>query len=376
VRRAIEADPLDPIFLQNLGLAYQRLELRDDAVAAYRAAVASDPTDFPAWNDLGVVLGEQGRLKDAAKAFRHAVGVAPGYGIGWFNLGVALERTSLAHVLASQGAFGRAFRAAPDLRGRRRAFVADDDLYFTTLDLSKPLPPEWEFARSENRTPVAVAGLALALLFGLQFGRSALAPGMGRDAKRWLEIGRDALARLPSALASTAAVVAVVATVAVLLLPLLRARDSSATSVLLVGLGVLALTAMVMRARVLVARREGVTLRQRGWPPGIAIGLLVAAVFGLGWAPLPYCETDRPVPAVNWAGPLVTGLAALVLLSLGVGLEVPATKAIGTAALIMTASLLTPIEPLDGSYVAKGPAGVAAGIALLATAVFLLLGLA
>ena len=41
----------------------------------------------------------------------------------------------------------------------------------------------------------------------------------------------------------------------------------------------------------------------------------------------------------------------------------------------MTASLLTPIEPLDGSYVAKGPVGVAASLALLAAAVFLLLGL-
>ena len=42
----------------------------------------------------------------------------------------------------------------------------------------------------------------------------------------------------------------------------------------------------------------------------------------------------------------------------------------------MTASLLTPIEPLDGGYVAKGPAGLVAGLALLAAAVFFLLGLA
>ena len=65
-----------------------------------------------------------------------------------------------------------------------------------------------------------------------------------------------------------------------------------------------------------------------------------------------------------------------MLLALGVGLEVPATKAIGTAALVMTASLLTPIEPVDGGFVAKGPAGLAAGLALLGAAVFFLLGLA
>lgn len=374
VRRAIRADPLNPIFLQNLGLALQRLELREQAAAAYRAAVDSDPTMFPAWNDLGVVLAYQGRLTKAAVAFRRAVGVRPEYALGWFNLGVALERMGLRHALASQGAFARAFRADPELRGSARAFVADDDLYFTTLDLSKPLPPKWEFARTQERTPLAVAGLGLALLFGLQFGRTALAPGLGANAKRWLELGGAGLARLPSALTSTAAGLAVAATVAVFLLPLLRS-DTSLASALLLGLGVIMLIVIVMRSRMLVARRAGVTLRQRGWPPGIAVGLGAAAA-GLGWAPLPVVETDRPAPAVRWIGPLVTGVAALCLLALGVGLEVPATKAVGTAALVMTASLLTPIEPLDGGFVAKGPAGLAAGLALLGTAVFLLLGLA
>jgi hypothetical protein len=45
-------------------------------------------------------------------------------------------------------------------------------------------------------------------------------------------------------------------------------------------------------------------------------------------------------------------------------IEWPLTKAVGTAALVMTASLLTPIEPLDGGVVAKGTAGLAAGLTL------------
>ena len=129
-----------------------------------------------------------------------------------------------------------------------------------------------------------------------------------------------------------------------------------------------------MRARVLAARRAGVVLRQRGWTPGMIVGL-VAAAFGLGWAPLPVAKTDRPAPSIHWIGPIVTGLSALVLLTLGVGLEIPATKAIGTAALVMTASLLTPIKPLDGRYVADGPAGLAAVTAIVGASVFLLLGL-
>jgi hypothetical protein len=49
--------------------------------------------------------------------------------------------------------------------------------------------------------------------------------------------------------------------------------------------------------------------------------------------------------------------------------------ALGSAALVMTASLLTPIEPLDGAVVAKGPAGVVGILAALGTALFLLIGL-
>ena len=72
----------------------------------------------------------------------------------------------------------------------------------------------------------------------------------------------------------------------------------------------MALIVIVLRSRVLVARRAGVTMRQRGWTPGIVVGLGAAAA-GLGWAPLPVVETDSPAPAVHWIGPVVTGAAAL-----------------------------------------------------------------
>jgi len=375
LKRALAADPLSPIFLQNHGVALRELGRLDEAASAYRGAVRSDPTSFPAWNDLGVVLARQGELQEAVAAFRHAVGAEPSYPLGWFNLGVALERRGLRHAVAAEGAYGRAFRLDPELRGRDRTFVADDQPYFTTLDLSKPLPPQWEFTSAQERTPVAVAGLALALLFGLQFGRTALAPGLGRDARRWLELGRDAVAKLPAVFVSVSGWAAVGATLLVFLLPLLRSGEATRASVMFLGVGVLALVALVVRLRVLVARREGVQARQRGWTPGMAVGL-GAAAFGLGWAPLPVVESERPVPAVHWVGPLATGVAALVLLALGVGLEVPTTRALGTAALVMTASMLTPLEPLDGGHVAKGPAGLAAGLAVLGAAVFFLLGLA
>jgi hypothetical protein len=162
-------------------------------------------------------------LKDATKAFRHAVGVAPGYGLGWFNMGVALERTSL-RTCSRRKAHGRAFRADPDLRGRRRAFVADDDLYSQPRPLAaaagvgvRPFrePHSGRCAGSRSRSCSAPVR------------RSALAPAWA--ATRWLEIGRDALARLPSARVDCRRSCGR-RVLAVFLLPLLRARDSSATS--------------------------------------------------------------------------------------------------------------------------------------------------
>jgi hypothetical protein len=185
---------------------------------------------------------------------------------------------------------------------------------------------------------------------------------------------RDFLTRLPSALASTPGVVAIVTTGIVFLLPLLRSPEASLTSVVLLLLGVALLIVIVLRSRFLVARRAGVTLRHRGWPPGILAGLGLAG-FGLAWAPLPVAETSKPAPAVHWIGPIATGATALCLLALGIVLEVPSTKALGSAALVMAASLLTPIEPVDGGFVAKGLVGVAATVAALGAALFLLLGL-
>ena len=103
--------------------------------------------------------------------------------------------------------------------------MTDTDPYFTTLDLSKPLPPSWEFARTQERAPVAAAGFALALLFGLQFSRTLVGQSRRGEAQQWLEVTREALGSLPRALAFPAGVVAIAATVIVFLLPLLRSAE-------------------------------------------------------------------------------------------------------------------------------------------------------
>jgi tetratricopeptide (TPR) repeat protein len=373
-RRAVEADPANPLFRLTEAFAWQRLGRADAAIASYRRAVAAEPQLPEAWNDLGVTLAEAGRRAEAVEAFRRAVGVKPDYAFAWFNLGVGLEHGAPHDALAAQGAFARAIRADADLRTRRHDYVAADGPYITTLDLSKPLPPRWDLAEAEHRTPVIAVGLALALLLGLRAGRSLASSGLGADAHRWLELVRDLLAKAPQPLRFTSAAAAVVVTLAVFSWSLLRSEGATVTTVMLQLAGLGTLIAIVMRARVLAARRAGVELRQRGWTPGMAVGA-GAAAFGLAWAPLPVAQPSKSSSTVHWIGPVLAGCTALVLLVLGALTDVPLTTSLGAGGLVMAASMLVPIEPLDGGFIGKSTAGVTANLALLGGALFVLLGL-
>ena len=143
----------------------------------------------------------------------------------------------------------------------------------------------------------------------------------------------------------------------------------------LLALGCALLIAVVLRARVLAARRAGVALEQRSWSPAVAFALAAEHSVPRG-RPCPWRARRRRHPSSTGPAPLLTGVLALALLVLGVWLEVPVTRALGVAALVMAASLLTPVAPLDGGDVAESPAGTAATLALLGTGLLILIGLA
>ena len=372
-RTALRADPQSPVFLVTSGYALRRAGRFAQAERDYRAAVAAEPSSSAAWNDLGIVLGRRGRLDEAVQAFRRSLGERDRNPLAWFNLGVAQGRRGVAHALASQGAFGRAFGQDDGLRDRARSFIADDTVFFTDLDLSKPLPPRWGYTANQERAPVTAAGIGLLVLLGLRLGRTLLAPSFGGSlAGRFMEPVMSLFERFRRIPQYVPAIVAVLATVAVFGAGLLRGGGGSVEGFVLV-IGVLALAAIVVRGRMLFARQAGVTVGQRGWAPGIALGAVVAA-FGSAWAPLPIAEPSEPAPAVHWIGPVLTGLAALGLLVLGAWLSTPGTIALASVAIVVTASLLTPTKPLDGGFVASGTAGVAAGVGLLGAGLFFVLG--
>lgn len=377
-RLAVTPDPMDPLTLATQGHVLAQLGRYREARASLLAAVEQLPSQFSAWNDLGYVEDRLGRRAAAVSDFRHAVGADSRYALGWFNLGVELERQGLLHAFAAQGAFGRAIAVEPSLSTRSHRLSLDNHVYITNLDISKPLPPNWSFTTIEKRPLAGSLGLVLLLVAALQLGR-ALTGGQGGGAKaaEWLLQATQTLSRrLPGHGALAPAAVAVASTLLVFLLALLRSGAANLVEVTLLLLGVGAIIAAIWRSRVLVARRREIALTQRGWPPAIAVSM-VAAVLGIAWAPLPVASADGDAAAaVHWIGPVVATAIALALLILSTLLHVPIAQTLAGAALVMAASMLIPIKPLDGGVVTDGKgSGAAAGLALLGGGLFLLLGL-
>jgi tetratricopeptide (TPR) repeat protein len=372
-RAAVAADPESPVFLQTLAFAEQTRGNRSRAIEHYRASLRRDPTLFTAANDLGVLLMQAKDLRGAEDALRQAVAAKADYAFGWFNLGVVLSRRSEWNITAAQGAFARAIRLDRSLLDREREPILDSEPYFTTLDLSRPLPPDWNFATIEERGTIVISGAALLLLL-LHLGRVVGAETGGG----WLS--RQAIrlsgGRLTSRLTPFARfwppVIAVVATVALSAWPLLRDR-APVGELVLIAAGTLVLVALYLRSRTHAALRSGLLLRHQTWVPSVAVGATMTLV-GLAWSPVPVAHPKRAAFRLWWVAPLALAIATAALVGLSRLTGVPATRGLALAGLVLTASVLTPIAPFDGAFIRGRWWGIAASSSLLVAAVLMAMG--
>jgi len=372
-RRALRVDRENPALLMTAGFAAERAGVPAEAIRYNRAALAADATAFPAANDLGVLLARAGRDDEAVVALRRAVGAEPSYALGWFNLGVVLAGMGPAHLLSSQGALARAFALDSGLRDREREPTIDAKTYRTGLDVSRPLPPEWSFAASQRQAPAKTVGLAALLMAAFALSRALAARGSGRAlAETWLSPLDRATGRLGFLRRLAHPAVAIAATLLVFLAPLARDPGGGVTAAIAGALGLCVLLGVALRGRSLVARGEREPQPQRTWPPGLAFALGGAAA-GVSWAPLPVLG-DKARPRLHWAAPVALAVVALPLVIATAWSDIPLTRSLAAAGLIMAASLLTPVKPVDGGALAAA-GGTAAGLTGIALAVLLVLGL-
>jgi hypothetical protein len=278
------------------------------------------------------------------------------------------------HVFASEGALARARALDSKLDSRGPVPFFDDTTYISHLDLSKPLPANWTFASTQNHASVAAAGLSVILVIAFGLIRSLAARATPGGAQKWFDTIGALDRKVPDLPLLRNPALGIVATAAFLLWPLHSGPTDGWFAVLVFAVGLLILIAVVMRVRDLAASREHIAVKQETWPPGVAFGLVVTLV-GAGWSPLPVARAPGKATGVHWAGPLAIGILAIVLLVLATWLNVPITRSLGAAGLVMAASLLTPVTPLDGATVSTTAVGTLPSLAVLGAAVLMVTGL-
>ncbi len=108
-KHALELDRRNPVYLNNLGVAYGELGLFDDSEQALRRALKAKPAYAEGHFNLGKVLHKQGRRDDALRAYERAYAMDPEFpGL----------RTALLHLYCKTG---RAERARAVLEALKEA---------------------------------------------------------------------------------------------------------------------------------------------------------------------------------------------------------------------------------------------------------------
>ncbi|MGY1692503.1 hypothetical protein [Geodermatophilus sp. SYSU D01105] len=407
VEQALREDPHNPVTLMTAAFIADRRGDVPEAVRLNQRALANDPGLYPAANDLGVQLARSDRPTEARSAFQQSVGARPDYALGWFNLGVLEASSGPTRLVAAQHALGTAYRLDPDLRDRQLELTIDGRVYRTALDLSKPLPPAWTFADLHRPAPAAAVGLLALAGVGLGLARAA-DRGASGTADQWLEPVTRRLEVLPVVGAARAPVWGIAATLLTFLLADLH-HGTAAIGTVLYPVGVLVLVTTAMGARVLVGLRTRRASRQRSWGPGIVVGVVAGAV-GYPWAALPVLDVEQHAAepgqrqsgdpegggaerataaraagtaagtdaarrdvGLHLAAPLTLAGVALVLFLESAWTRAPLPQAWAVAALVMCASVLLPVGPLDGAHLGK--AGVAVSAGVIGTALLFALGL-
>lgn len=131
-RRAMQLDPLNPGYRNNLGFSQYLAGNYVDAASTYSEALKLGPNLQRVHNNLGFTYGKLRKLDEASEHFR--LGGTPGEAAN--NLGVVYE--DRGDVENAYRAYADAVRLAPDLEPAR------DNLERVAAQLHRPLPANLE----------------------------------------------------------------------------------------------------------------------------------------------------------------------------------------------------------------------------------------
>ncbi len=91
-KTAVELEPENPVFRNNLGLTYMKLGEIDRAEEAFRKAVSLKENYPEALNNLGAILNKKGEHHKAIGLFKRSLELKPDYPDPYLNMAIALEQ--------------------------------------------------------------------------------------------------------------------------------------------------------------------------------------------------------------------------------------------------------------------------------------------
>jgi len=86
-KKAIELDPKNSSFHNNLGCIYDKLNNSTAAINSYKKAIAIDPDNAILFNNLGCNYGKLGLYRKAIDSFKESIQIKPDFIKSYFDLG-------------------------------------------------------------------------------------------------------------------------------------------------------------------------------------------------------------------------------------------------------------------------------------------------
>ena len=371
-KKAVEADPESPVFLEVLSQAQEAAGKTKQAATSRAEVAARDRTAFQTLNNSGVRAAQSGKLARAERDFESAVAARPRYAIAWFNSGVALrESWNPLDIFRSQASLAKAIRLDASLRTEPVDYIVDHSSYATGLDVSRPVDANWTFAKIARDPSLGLTWLLVVLaIFRLLFvlGRDTVVGSLTsrllnrdwRSRRRWLPwLNRfDRLAPLP--------VIVFVGT-AIATWPYVANGATPGAG------GVLSALAMLALAGVFVAPRLARQTKLQGWTPSMIVGTLGTTV-GYPLVPVPV-DNDPGTPARSrWTGAILLAGIGIIALLLALVTGMPDVRMLGVGAFAMVSTALLPFKPFDGGYMNNKRAESLGALSLLAITTTLAMG--
>jgi tetratricopeptide (TPR) repeat protein len=92
-QKAIEKEPEEPVYYNNLGISFTKLERFDEAIDVYKKMLEVQPSSYTANKNLGELYGMQKKYPEAMPYFSKAAELSPDDPDAFYNLGACLMNT-------------------------------------------------------------------------------------------------------------------------------------------------------------------------------------------------------------------------------------------------------------------------------------------